>query len=57
MQFPYQKPLPHYYGDMTRIIFVAIGIIMLLGLPQMTALLNVPAGVSIFGIVTVAVAA
>lgn len=57
MQFPYEKPLPHYYGDMTRIIFVTIGIVMLLGLPRMTELLAVPIGFAIAGIVVVAMAA
>ncbi len=55
--FPYQRPLPHYYGDITRALFVAIGIIMLLGLPKMTQLLQVPAIYPIIAIVLLAMAA
>ena len=57
MQFPYQKPLPHYYGDMTRLLFIVIGVVMLLGLPKMIELLMIPVGYPIAAIAVVAVAA
>jgi hypothetical protein len=53
----YQPPLPHYYGDITRIIFIVIGVIMLLGLPSMTQVLNLSAAYPIVAIIILGVAA
>ncbi|TSC63645.1 MAG: Uncharacterized protein G01um101493_388 [Microgenomates group bacterium Gr01-1014_93] len=42
-----QEKIPHYYGDVTRLLFFIAGIIMLIGLPFFYALLVVPVSVSI----------
>ncbi len=54
--FSHQQPLPHYYGDITRIIFIVIGVVMLLGLPMITQTLNLPVLYPIFGVVILGIA-
>lgn len=43
----------HYYGDEIRKVFLAIGVIMLLGLPYFSKNINVGGFISVFGIVAV----
>ncbi|HVY36154.1 MAG TPA: hypothetical protein VG982_02670 [Candidatus Paceibacterota bacterium] len=52
-----EKPVRHYYGDTTRIIFIAVGIIMLLSMPAMTGQVGVPLGFIIATIVLLGIAA
>lgn len=55
------KPLTlvrsHYYGDAVRVIFIIGALLVLWGLPRMSDILNVPAGIAIAGIVLLVVAA
>lgn len=47
------KPIPHYYGDMIRVLFLIAGIIMLLGLPFFKDLLPIPYIIPILTILVV----
>lgn len=56
-RFPFQQQLPHYYGDITRMIFIIVGVIMLFGLPTMTLVLRLPVIVPVVAVVILALAA
>ena len=47
------KKIPHYYGDIVRVIFVIAGILMLVFLPIFKDLIVVPVGIAIFVIISV----
>lgn len=51
------QPIPHYYGNIVRVIFIVTAAYLLLGLPAMTALFGVPVIVSIIGVVILGAAA
>lgn len=51
------KPVPHYYGDSVRAIFVAGAIFILIGLSGMTEALGIPPVLGIIGMVILCVAA
>lgn len=55
--FPYQRQLPHYYGDITRLLFIVVGVIMLFGLPTMESALQLPVFIPVIAIVILAFAA
>lgn len=55
--FPHQHPLPHYYGDVTRAVFIAVGIIMLIGMPKMMQVFWMPPAFPIIAILVVGIAA
>ncbi len=52
-----QKTIPHYYGDLVRIIFVIGAVFVLLGIPFVTDILNIPAILPILAIAVLAVTA
>lgn len=47
------KKMPHYYGDIVRIIFVIAGLIMLIFLPVFKELIVVPVGLAILVIISI----
>lgn len=49
--------LSHYYGDIVRILFLVSGIIMLVGLPDITGYIRIPVFVSILCILILGIAA
>jgi hypothetical protein len=49
--------MKHYYGNFVRIIFIVGAVWMLVGLPTMTKVLNIPIGISIVGVVILGIAA
>lgn len=49
--------IKHYYGNLVRIIFVIGAVWMLIGLPTVTRILNIPIGISIAGVVVLVIAA
>lgn len=49
--------MKHYYGNVVRIIFIAGAVLMVIGLPTMTRILELPVALSIAGIVVLVVAA
>jgi hypothetical protein len=51
------KPVPHYYGDFVRAIFVAGAIFVLVGISGMTEALNLPPVIAIIGVIVLCVAA
>ncbi len=52
-----KKQIPHYYGDLVRIIFIIGAVFVLLGIPFVTDILNIPAIIPIFAIAILAVTA
>ncbi len=50
-QFGIEKPMPHYYGDVVRRIFVGIGLVMGITFPFFYTLINLPVFLSILAIV------
>ena len=51
------KPVPHYYGDSVRAIFIIGAVFILLGLSGMTKALGLPPVVAIIGMIVLCVAA
>lgn len=49
--------IKHYYGNLVRIIFIAGAVLMVIGLPTMTKILNLPVIISIVAIVILVLAA
>lgn len=49
--------MKHYYGNLVRIIFVVGAVFMVIGLPTMTRVLNIPVVISIAGVVVLVLAA
>ena len=49
-----EKHIPHYYGDITRAIFILAGVIILIGFPAVTKQFNIPV---IFAVIAIAVLA
>lgn len=49
--------IKHYYGNLVRVIFIAGAVLMVIGLPTMTRILDLPVALSIAGIVVLVVAA
>ena len=47
----------HYYGNLVRLIFIVGAVWMLIGLPTMTRVLNIPIGISIVGVIILVIAA
>jgi hypothetical protein len=47
----------HYYGNLVRLIFIVGAVWMMVGLPTVTRVLNLPIGFSIAGIVVLIIAA
>lgn len=47
----------HYYGNLVRIIFIVGAVWMIVGLPTVTRVLNIPIGISIAGVVVLIIAA
>lgn len=54
---PRYPRVPHYYGDVVRILFVVGAVFMLVTLPVVRDLLSAPLGLSLFGIVLFCLAA
>lgn len=51
------KTTKHYYGNLVRLIFIVGAVWMIIGLPTMTRVLDIPIGISIIGIMILVVAA
>lgn len=49
--------ISHYYGNIVRAIFIIIAIILLIGLPQVTHLLQIPGFFALCMIITLGIAA
>ena len=47
------KPIPHYYGDYVRRLFLVAGIIMLLALPFLYSNISIPILLSTFAILAI----
>lgn len=54
---PTKQPIPHYYGDIVRVIFITGAVFMLWGISRMTELLNIPAWLSIVAIAILGISA
>lgn len=52
-----QNSVPHYYGNIVRVIFIISAAYLLFGLPSMTELFQIPVIVSIIGVVVLGAAA
>jgi hypothetical protein len=48
---------PHYYGNVVRALFVAAALIMLVGLPALTAYLSVSTPISVVGMLVLGLSA
>ncbi len=51
------KPMPHYYGDGVRKLFIAGAVVMLVTLPSLQSLISLPVMVSLFVILIIGIAA
>lgn len=52
-----KKIIPHYYGDIVRLIFIIGAIFVLLGIPTMTSILNIPAIIPIISVAVLGITA
>jgi hypothetical protein len=52
-----QKDTPHYYGDTVRFLFLVAAVIMLLTLPMVSEVLNIPTVISVASILVLGAAA
>jgi len=53
----YDAPVPHYYGDIVRLLFLASAVIMLVGLPGISNYLSIPTAVSVVAMLVLGLAA
>ena len=51
-----ERPVPHYYGDITRAIFIIAGIVVLIGFPAVTKQFDIPVIFAVIAIVVLAIA-
>ncbi len=56
-QIESKKQIPHYYGDLVRIIFVIGAVFILLGIPFVTDILQIPAIIPILAMAVLAITA
>lgn len=52
-----KKSIPHYYGDLVRIIFIIGAIFVLLGIPTMASIFNIPAIIPIISVAILGITA
>src|SRR3989338_461592 len=52
-----RKSIPHYYGDLVRIIFIIGAVFVLLSIPFVTDILRIPVIIPIFAIAILAITA
>ncbi len=57
MESQTKKIIPHYYGDLVRIIFIIGAVFVLIGIPYMTKALGVPAIIPIIAVAMLGVTA
>ena len=57
MQSFNSRPIPHYYGDAVRIIFIIGAVLILWGLTGMVSLLHIPIILPIVAVAALAIAA
>ena len=53
----FPKKLSHYYGDTVRFLFLIAGVIMLISLPTVSQILNIPIIISVIAILILGLAA
>ncbi len=52
-----ENKIPHYYGDIVRILFLISALIMVVGLPQVESYIGVPTIFSVFAILVLGLVA
>lgn len=52
-----KKIIPHYYGDIVRLIFIIGAIFVLVGIPSMASNLNIPAIIPIIAVAILGITA